>query len=99
ECSVPGLGRHPPETIARQDAVRVVREAAPLEPCRHVCRDPGEVRVDLLAVLRVREPVLLIRGERELATRARPEGEPGPRAGCGAVPLDREVEQAGSQRV
>src|SRR4051794_29904729 len=85
--------------VARDDVVRVELEAATGEPARHVLAEAGEVRVHLLAFRVIRERVLLVGAERELAARRAAQGKPRPGGGSGPACRDRQLEEALCERV
>ena len=97
----PGALRHPPERPLCEHVVRVRREATTTETAVDVSGEALEVRVDgaVGIDIRVRERVLLIGGECELATRSASERKPCPRHRRGTVRLDRQVDQPRGERL
>src|SRR5207249_2461843 len=88
------------EPVRRDDLVRVEREPAALEAGLDVRGQPPEVRVDRgIVSVGVRESVLLVRAERELATGGAAECEPGPGGRRRALALEAELDQPRDDRV
>ena len=97
----PGGLRHPPERALGEHLVRIRRPATAREAAIDIGGEPLEVRVDLVTrfTVRVRERVLLVRRERELAACGTSEREPGPGHRSGTAALDREVDQLRGERL
>ena len=100
EDRLPLRQRHAPLPAPGEHAVRVAGQPAALEPGVHGLREHAEVVLHggVVGVV-VGEPVVLVRGERELRARRAAEGEPGVRDRRLAETVDGELEEPRRQRV